>query len=91
MPYVGCLQVGFFPYLLHHVQSQSAVSQLLDLSHLATAGHSRGGKLAALQLAGVRMLETMLIRLCLLKDAVALFHLSSVAGAILWRTMCKLK
>eukprot|EP00775_Hariotina_reticulata_P005870 gene5870-6111_t len=46
------VEVGFLPYLLHHVEQQPEVWGLLDSSRIAAAGHSRGGKLAALHLAG---------------------------------------
>eukprot|EP00878_Enallax_costatus_P014916 GHUV01015616.1.p1 GENE.GHUV01015616.1~~GHUV01015616.1.p1 ORF type:complete len:207 (+),score=36.50 GHUV01015616.1:294-914(+) len=48
------VELGYMPYLLKHLSSQPDAQGLLDLSRLATAGHSRGGKLAALHLAGER-------------------------------------
>jgi hypothetical protein len=47
-----CLQVGFLPYLLRHVQLQPELAGLINTRGVAAAGHSRGGKLAALHLAG---------------------------------------
>eukprot|EP00879_Flechtneria_rotunda_P006747 GHRR01007090.1.p1 GENE.GHRR01007090.1~~GHRR01007090.1.p1 ORF type:complete len:439 (+),score=98.21 GHRR01007090.1:128-1318(+) len=46
------VEVGFMPFLLRHLERHPDTAGVLDLTHLATAGHSRGGKLAALHLAG---------------------------------------
>jgi predicted dienelactone hydrolase len=46
------LQLGYFSYLLDYLAHHPTTRGRLDLQRIGSAGHSRGGKLAALHLAG---------------------------------------
>ncbi|WIA10782.1 hypothetical protein OEZ85_010951 [Tetradesmus obliquus] len=45
------VELGYLPYLLDYLQHHPSTKCRLDLTRIGTAGHSRGGKLAALHLA----------------------------------------
>uniref|UniRef100_A0A383VFI1 Chlorophyllase n=1 Tax=Tetradesmus obliquus TaxID=3088 RepID=A0A383VFI1_TETOB len=49
---VDIVELNFLQQVLNGLASQAATSSRIDTAKLAVAGHSRGGKLAALQLAG---------------------------------------
>eukprot|EP00882_Tetradesmus_deserticola_P024358 GHRQ01026618.1.p1 GENE.GHRQ01026618.1~~GHRQ01026618.1.p1 ORF type:complete len:412 (+),score=123.15 GHRQ01026618.1:121-1356(+) len=45
------VELGYLPYLLDYLQHQPSIKGRLNLNRIGAAGHSRGGKLAALHLA----------------------------------------
>lgn len=58
------MQEGYLQYLLDYLSHQQDASSLLDLTRIGAAGHSRGGKLAALHLAGKRVCKHHAVILC---------------------------
>lgn len=46
--FAGGLQIAWFPELLLKLQQQETISNHLDFEKVGVAGHSRGGKIAAL-------------------------------------------